>query len=324
MEAIWQPLENIHDNATKESRKLMNQCSTFTHSALDARKTEPGIGELFTFFDPVYQAFRTLYISWKSSEGTYHASTRALELLWEELTAAVKKWDVKIQDIYDDTTDRYKQLLPNGRAGFSKVSYDERTIALGTFIDAIGNDASEVMRVVKGLAETMEARIIAARSLQSGKKSLMDDLSDRTERARKDCADGLYAVQAGLMRKYYKTPELTEAFFDVEAYRSPKPKDEEPEGGLLITVAPGQTLEAGFAFTNDTRILFLNHGEVSLDIFTGGETPTPPENPLKLAAGEEIEVAVADLGPADSRYLYIKNTNTELPGAVELIAIVGE
>jgi hypothetical protein len=324
MEKIWQPLENIHDNVTKGSRKLMNHCSLFTHSALNARKSEPGISELLAFYDPIHQAYRGLYVPWKSSEGTYHGSTRALELLWEELPKSVKKWDIKIMDIYDDTTERYEELLPGGRTAFSRLEYDEREAALAAFIVAIGDDANEVMRVIKTQATTLDSRIVTARSLQAGKKSKMDDLADRTELARKDCADGLYAVQAGLMRLYYQNPQLVEGFFDVEAYRSTKPEEDEPEGGLVLTVAPGQTIEAGISFDAATRILFLNHGEVPVGLFTSGETPVVPPNPLMLPAGEEIEVAIADLGPAGSRYLYIQNTSTELPAAVELITIEAE
>lgn len=55
---------------------------------------------------------------------------------------------------------------------------------------------------------------------------------------------------------------------------------------------------------------FLNLGEVPLTIFNGGDKPEVPANPFIL--------------PAGSRYLYIKNDNPDLAGAVEIIGVTEE
>ena len=69
--------------------------------------------------------------------------------------------------------------------------------------------------------------------------------------------------------------------------------------------------------------MIINHGEVPLTIFASGETPVVPDNTLVLPAGEEITIAVAELGPAGSRYIYIKNDNPDLAGVVEIIEVTG-
>jgi hypothetical protein len=133
----------------------------------------------------------------------------------------------------------------------------------------------------------------------------------------------LYAVQGKLMAKYNTNPEAIEAFFDLEVLRRTGHEEEEPAGGLALTVAPLHTLEAGIPDILDKTYLIINHGEVPLTIFASGETPVVPDNPLVLPAGEEITIAVADLGPAGSRYLYIKNDNPDLAGVVEIIEVTG-
>ena len=123
------------------------------------------------------------------------------------------------------------------------------------------------------------------------------------------------------MVKYNTNPKAAEAFFDVELLSSSSTEEDEPETGLVLTLAPGQTVEAGIGLTDRMVLSFTNHGEVPLSVWAGGDTPVPPGNLYALAAGAEAEVSIADLGPAGSRYLYIMNSNPDLPGAIEIIDV---
>jgi hypothetical protein len=94
--------------------------------------------------------------------------------------------------------------------------------------------------------------------------------------------------------------------------------------GKVLKLSPGQTIEAGIPLKDDKKFFFLNHGEVPLTIFAGGDKPIVPENPFILPAGEEAEKSVTELGAPGSRYLYILNANPDLSGAVEIIEVTGE
>ena len=299
----------------------MFTCTTFHHTVVEARKAEPGMLDLYTFYHPIHLSYHQNYVGWKLADTTYHGATLALELLWVELEKSMKKWDIKIQNVYDDSTARYRDLFPIGRSGFNELEYNQKLVALETFIGVIGDDADEDMRDVKTQAGEILARITAARKLQGTKKNLKDELARQVDIARLVCAQGLYRNQGELMKLFYLNPILIEPFFDIESMTRPKPDEDEPEEGLVLTLAPGQTIEAGIGITDRMVLSLTNHGEVPLSLWAGGDTNVPPLNPYVLAAGAEAEVAIADLGPAGSRYLYIMNANPDLPGAIEIIDV---
>jgi hypothetical protein len=302
----------------------MYSCSLFHDVALNAAKDKPGILELYNFYHPIHTAYHALYVSWNTAEGTYHGSTRAVMLLWKELKKSMKKWNIKIQDIYPDDTPRYEELFPNGRSVYSRLKYDERIAVLTAFIQVIGDDSNEDMMTIKTLASELLVRIEAARSLQIGKQSEKSDLARRVEMARVKCAHGMYSTQGGLMRIYYEQPKLIEAFYEIETLRTPRTKEKKPKGGVVLTLAPSQAVEARIPLSDDKKLLFLNHGKVSLSIWAGGDKPEVPENPVILPSGEEVKKLVTELGAPGSRYLYIHNANPDLSGAVEIIEVVEE
>jgi hypothetical protein len=152
-------------------------------------------------------------------------------------------------------------------------------------------------------------------------EGLEASLGKQVEVERVNCADGMYYVQGALMQKFYKNRSQIGTFFDLVNIRKTSAEEDKPVGGLVLTLAPGQTLEAGFTFTPDAVLLLINHGEGPLTIFVGGETPEEPLTAFVLAAGEEAEKAVSELGAAGSRFLYIRNANPDLPGSIEIITV---
>ncbi len=318
----WQAASNQFDNCSKKSRKRMNTIGSDHHAKLDARKAEAGIGPLFTFFHPIYTLFLSIYTSWISAKGTYKGSTRAVALLWAELSStAIEDWDIKIQTVHRQKSPRYTELLPNGRGPYQTGSYESRIAAIHALITAIGEEAA--LQDLKTIVTDFLTRLTTARDLQQGKESLSDSLSIKVEAERVKCAQGMYYTLGGLMQIHYQnTAELT-AFYDLENIRKTTAEEDEPEGGLVLTLAPGQTLEAGITFTSDTVFLLINQGEVPLDVFTGGDKPVPPESPFELKPGTEVEKPASELGDPANRYLYIQNKNPDLAGSIEIITVEG-
>ena len=316
----WQAEQNQHDNCTKKSRKRMNTIGTYLKAQLDTRKLEEGIGPLLLFYSPLFESFRNMYISWLAAQGSYRGATQAFEALLAELSGdAIADWDVAILNVHKKKTDRYKALFPNLHGPFQKGNYESRTAAIRTLIAAIGDEAA--LRDVKGLIETFLSRFETARNLRQGLDGLVKSLSLNVEVERVKCADGMFYVQGALMKQFYNNRAQIGTFFDLENMRKSSAEEEIPEGGLVLTLAPLQTLEAGITFTADAVFLFINHGEGPLTIWVGGETPGEPLTPFVLAAGEEAEKPVSELGEAGSRFLYIQNNNPDLPGSVEIITI---
>ena len=318
--AKWLAEQNQHDNCTKKSRKRMNTIGTYLNAQLDARKLEEGIGPLYTFYNPLFVAFRNRYVAWIAAQGSHSGATLAFENMLAELSGeAIDDWEITILGIHKKKTDRYKALFPKFRIPFQSGTYESRTAAIRALLVAIGDEAA--LRDVKALIETFLSRFETARNLQQGLDGLVKSLSKQVEVERVNCADGMYYVQGALTKQFYKNRSQIGTFFDLENMRKTTAEEEIPVGGLVLTMAPGQTLEAGITFTPDAVLLFINHGEVPITIFVSGETPTEPDIPFVLAAGEEAEKAISELGAAGSRFLYIKNANPDLPGSIEIITI---
>jgi hypothetical protein len=320
MAELWEPLENKFINGTKNSKKRMNTVCADTGDKIDFRKAETGIGALNTYYKPFRTSFQNKYALWFSTNGTYNAATQTTERLKAELSGVkAKRWSVKVENEYIDDPDKYKAIFPNGRAPFQEGSYESRLTALQALSNALtGIDA---LRDTKTEVDTFLAQFQAARTLQQGKESMVDELSRQVEVERVSVGVALYYVLGGLMQIYSATPDAIAAFFDLETLRRTGAEEDEPEGGLVLTLAPGQTLEAGITFTADTVLLVINHGEVPLSVFTGGDTPVPPASPFVLQPGEEVEKPVTELGDPANRYLYIQNNNPDLAGSIEIIDV---
>jgi hypothetical protein len=316
----WEPLENKFVNGTNGSFKRMNIVCADTGDKIDFRKAETGIGPLNTYYQPKRLAFQSKYALWFTTNGTYNAATQTVERYFKELSSTkAKRWDVKVENEYIDDPDKYKAIFPNGRGPLQEGSYESRLIALQSLSNAL--TGIEALRETKTEVDTFLAQLQAARTLQQGKESMVQELSRQVEVERINVGVALYYVLGGLMQIYSAAPDAIAAFFDLVTLRRSGAEEDEPEGGMVLTLAPGQTLEAGITITDNMVLSLTNHGEVPLSLWAGGEGAEAPENPYTLAAGAEAEVSITELGPLGSRYLYIMNANPDLPGAIEIIDV---
>jgi hypothetical protein len=322
MKKLWDAIKNTFLNSLTGSFKRTNIVVTDTGDKLFARKEEHGIEEIYTYFAPFKTSFGTLYLEWKQVGNTYHSLTATVERLDKEVSKKAGRWDTLIKPEFLDDPDGYKELFPKGHSAFQTGEYEEKIAAVKVLGKAI-DDRSQ-LATVKADIIAFGSQFELARSLQQGKEGMLKKMSVDLKTEQLKVCQALYGVQGRLMSLFNTNPEAIEAFFDLETLRRTGVEEDEPAGGLILTVAPGQTLEAGIPDITGKTYQFTNHGEVPLDLFTGGETPEDPENPHTLAAGQEVTLAVADLGPAGSRYLYIKNDNPDLAGAVEIIEVTGE
>jgi hypothetical protein len=323
MEELWDAIKNTFLSALKGSFKRTNIVVVDTGDKLEARKTETGIGEINTYFIPFKAGYVTLYLEWKQTNNTYHALTSAVQDMKKELESTkIGRWDTIIKPVFLDDPNGYKALFPKGHSIFQEGGYEERIAAVKVLGSTIDNRAplADVKTEISDFGRQFEA----ARSLQQGKEGLAKKLSVDLETKRIEVCEALYWVQGRLMALFNTNPKAIEAFFDLETLRRTGHEEDEPEESLVLTLAPGQTVEAGIPLTDDKKLLFSNLGEVPLTLFAGGDKPEVPLNPIILPAGEEIEKLVTELGAPGSRYLYILNSNPDLSGAVEIIEVTEE
>jgi hypothetical protein len=323
MEELWDAIKNTFLNALKGSFKRTNIVVIDTGDKLEARKTETGIGELNTYFAPFKTSYTTLYLDWKQTNNTYHALTATVQRYKSDLSGSkIDRWETIIKPAFLDDPEGYKNLFPKGRSLFQEGGYEERIAAVKVLGSAI--DSRAALASVKTDISDFGRQFEAARSLQQGKEGLAKKLSVDMELERVKACEALYWVQGRLMALFNKTPKAIEAFYDLEVLRRTGHEEDEPEESLVLTLAPGQTVEAGIPLTDDKKYLFSNLGEVPLTIWAGGDKPDVPENPFILRPGEEVEKLVTELGAPGSRYLYILNDNPDFSGAVEIIEVTGE
>lgn len=311
-------LNNQIEVSTRTSAKLLMIFGT-DHMPKIASSTDPEIVRLHSDILPVFTAFVLAYNSRISAKAAHKSATAVIKNLLKDLSKnKVPAWDVFIQTHYTKKSPGYIAVLPRGRKTLNSGKMDQRIQELAAFITNCGNDAK--LAPTKTEAQTVYAAINAARSLQQSKEGSAKDLSATIEVARVNLSNYLYRNICFLAYKHYDNPKAVEAYFEFSHIRSKKtPKDDEPGNTLSIEIEPASTKEAGFAFEQTAKFYFYNYGEVPVSIFTGEEGATEPTGAYVLEPGAEADIAVSELGPLGSRYMYFANHDATLKATLEVV-----
>ena len=196
----------------------MNTITTNTRNKLYAETADPDILDLFDFYDPIHRDFKVKYIQYLTTNAQYEGATRAFEDKMKTLAGEfIEDIDIRIQVIYKRGTPSYSALLPDLRGPFQTGTYENKLSNLEGLAKAIGTDPA--LAGVKTDVLAFHSQAVGLRDAQQGKEGLAKAATNTLEVARVTCAQGLYAVLGGLMRKYFQSPSEIARYFDLSNIR---------------------------------------------------------------------------------------------------------
>ncbi len=211
---IWNRTVNFFIHPIQQSYVGGKKIIDYTEQALLAGIADPAILTLHTFFHTLWAQHDLDYAAWTVLKSANPGKTLGVMQLIDELTSTnIRKWDKKIQDVYDIDTTEYKTLMPKHRIPFQTGTVASRVLAINTLITAIGSDAS--LATVKASIVTFVTLLNTAIGKQSGQLNNIDSAIIALDASSLAAAQGMFFVYASLLAKFYLTPTNVDAYFDI-------------------------------------------------------------------------------------------------------------
>ncbi len=191
----------------------------YTEEALLAGIADPAILTLHTFFHTLWAQHDLDYAAWTVLKSANPGKTLGVTQLIDQLSSTnIRKWDKKIQDVYDVDTTEYKTLMPKHRTPFQTGTVASRVLAINTLIATIGNDAS--LATLKATIVTFVTLLNTATGKQSGQLKNIDTAIVALDASSLAAAQGMFFVYASLLAKFYLTPTSIDVYFDIAELHS--------------------------------------------------------------------------------------------------------
>jgi len=275
--------------------------------------------EEYTFFHDYEVAFETKYLIYDSLKSSNPGTTLGMVQLLEQLAGPkVRGWDVATQGKYDCTTSRYKALFPHRRTPYQSGKVAFRLKAVDNLIVAIGSDPA---------LATLKLEVVAFQTLLTNAKALQDsqihsiDLAlTALDSSISDCADALFRVFGGLVKKFFKTPASVADYFPVELI-SIHPQTDFTM--VLSDVLAHEVFKRKQDILKD-KLRGQNNSENPVELFfTNGIATTPEVGAPKVTMSPQSDAVYnpVAMGYTDAkRHLFARNTvSTEASIKVTMI-----
>jgi hypothetical protein len=312
MQRPWIYVGNPFLNATERSYKRFLKISQFHVSALNAGKADPFILAMYNLYQDVDNAFVSAYNIWIASEGMRKGSTAGVENLLRQLSGTLaRKWDVKVQSVYDQGSPEYVALLPNKRGDFQSKSDDSRIVAVKAFgLRLAGVAPLAALRVeVTDFYNLLES----AKGDQQRKTTTTNTNNNQVEHARQAAASVMYQNLAKCIDHFILDLDCLLPYFDVATIR--QAQQTEFTGAVTfngVVNITKHTLEA------DDEITLENNGAVALVFYASGydDTKALAASPMfTLQPGEVKTVTAAEMGDSNtSPFINVMNEHALLAG----------
>lgn len=318
MTSNWFFLNNVFLNVTKGSFKRMLLMARDHHDKLKVEAaTDPAIDALYQDFLPFYLRFNTLYSAVTSNAGVYSGSTLSVENLLSDLSSTkAKRWDIMIQNVYDDTTVPYRIVFGTGRAPFQKGPYDMRIAAITSLTTnlAVYPDLAAVKTDVDAFLQALDDARTAQQGSEKRDATFRNDLED----ARVDLAIAMHRAFGGLIQLYADNTKRIEIFYEMKYVRSSSRTPSNTGGnggnggsGTSVTVNAGsQAVLLTGVYSDNTAFVVNNTGSDTLGLFVSNDPQAPaPADMSYINTGEVVSFTGDELtdGNAPMKYLIAVN-----------------
>jgi hypothetical protein len=300
----WMFTQNPFLNVTGESYRLAVRISTYHLGAISKNAGNPFFDGLIKPFAPLQTTLAAAYSNWRSQSGSQQGETLQVTQLLKLLSGTkIKKWDIAIQGVYDNSSPDYKKLLPNNRAPFQAGTQQDRITAVSSLVETIGSDAA--LAAVKTDANSFLADIQTAITSQKGTIAGTKTNSDAVEAARVAMCIGMYANLGALMQQNAAMPENIEPYFDLSAIRS---------GAQVVFTGETKPLETENIFKHTflpgDKLLLKNEGVTELQFFLAAQKDDAPGSGVViLAAGQQTIADVSNMAKPGNTYFNVLNSD---------------
>lgn len=291
-DTIWSYLFNPFAGLSGRNTK---QFYFFGRDHLDKlanQASDPDIAPLHIRIKPLFDAFEASYIKVDTNTGNYRTRTATIENLMSELNTKARRWDIGVQNIYDETSPEYQGIFTDRRAPFNTGAYDDRIRAVQTLIQRMAG--YPLLASISADVQAFYTQINTARSAQQGFEN-NDQLFRRLLLVdSQKLALEMHYVFGALIMKHYQQPDLIETYYELKYLRTGTQNTTIVSKSYAVSANGRVTLFAG-QLAADSYLMIKNTGAVPLQVFTSSDPNAAlPANATVLAAGDTIDGQYAD------------------------------
>jgi hypothetical protein len=300
---------NFPETVTEGNYKLAHEIFNKHDSLLHGGIADPDLLLMYNFFHPYQNTYSTAYTVWNNLKGQGTGGTQNLKDMMRDLSGTrIRKWDIAIQQIYDQTTSQYRNLLPHRRTPFQQASYESRITAVGALLLAIGGDVS--LFDLESEVSLFLTQIKIARDSQVGGFGAIEAASTTMETARIAAAQAMFKNYGSLVVKYYMTPQGISDYMPTELLQS---KQQSSFTGHLTTSVTHRIFKRKLDIQTQ-QLTLTNNGNNALEFyFTDGLTDVPSANQLVqyMVGHSQKDISPNLAGYNDvARYLHVRMLGT--------------
>ncbi len=297
----WSFTQNPFKNATSDSYKLAVRISTYHLAALVVKAGDPFFDTMIASYTPLHNALDAAYNNWKAQGGTQQGETLQLTQLLALLSTQIKKWDITIQGVFDNTTPDYKKLLPDNRIPFQRGTQTQRMAAVAAL--AINLDGIVPLATLRTEVLAFETQLNTTMQAQKGNLSVTKTESEIVEAARLAACTGMYANLGALMQRFAPVPESIDQYFDLPAIRS---------GAQLVFTGDTNPLQHENIFKHtfqaNDKLELKNEGNTSLTFYLAPQkNDIAGANTVIVPAGASQTINVNVFGNLSNTYFNVYN-----------------
>ncbi len=308
---------NRHDNLSKGSLLFGNHLFNYCYSKLIANDVDPEIAAMAAFLLVQLSDWNEGYAAWRAAALASMGATRSMKLLNKQLmTEKAPAWIVKIWSFYPEGSEKAVALIPHGRQDLITGPNLNHKVGMETLIAAIGSDTN--LAALKTEMQTFVDSYVDAMLNQSKAQKLLKDLSKAQELLRVDTAEAMLCVEGSLIKKYYKTSNLVDDFFDVSAMRRRHGK-KITDDGYQVFLLPDEIKLLETRFTGTEKWIAENLGTEPACLFFSKtmDASEIPQVKYEIPVGGSVPIDLSQV-PSNERFVYAANLSSENDAQIKI------
>jgi len=314
----WIYALNTFLTVTENSYEICKKIIAFTLNVIASSAS--GGAQPFTDIEaslrPAVDNFDAQYLDWTQQKGTQKGSTTSLAILLATLSGQkARRWDIKVQGLYDVGTPEYTAIFPNRRTPFQNGKQQNRIEAVGALGQALNGivDLAELKTEVDAFHQSL------LDSYNAQKAELGDTKidSDAVDAARIAVCKEMYSALGLLMSHFKERPADLQAYFDLETIRNHE------QTSFTHNINGGETrLAITHTFADGEEVRLINEGNTALKYALCAEANDAITTPfVEVAALEETVVPASTLGNLTNRFLKVENLDATEKGRYTIMLL---
>ncbi len=271
---------------------------------LNRSATEIVLKPISDYFQPINAAYQAQFALLDTASGAKEGATYGLKTALAGMRDKANSWRKAIGNVYDERSEEYITLLPDGVGPFTS---GKQTSILQAVEGLSGRLAGiTALSATRADVDATYTQLNTKNTSQKGKVGARDAASDALEAERISLCKGLMWVEGGLTQVFVDDLSQIDAFFPLELLRR------RPQTEFTGSVAADASkFIVKRKQEEGAEIRLQNTGDSTLTFYfaPAKDTPFVAGMPSKtIAPTQDITVAVEEIGAsAENAYLIVKN-----------------